>query len=170
MADPDAPGVAVLVVDDETLVRMYATETMDDAGYQVYEARDGQEALTILEVRGDAIRALITDLAMPNLGGLDLAQIVSTRWPQIGIVFTSGYQPPGFRNEMPARARCLKLLFGRRQQPACLSPCTASQPCSRVRCTALADWRSRCPTRPSNCRVVPSPGSSARARDDAFAD
>jgi CheY-like chemotaxis protein len=107
MADPDAPGVAVLVVDDETLVRMYATETLDDAAYQVYEARDGQEALTILEVRGDAIRALITDLAMPNLGGLDLARIVSTRWPEIGIVFTSGYEPPGFRNEMPARARCL---------------------------------------------------------------
>jgi hypothetical protein len=44
---------------------------------------------------------------MPNLGGLDLARIVSTRWPHIGIVFTSGYEPPGFRNEMPARARCL---------------------------------------------------------------
>jgi CheY-like chemotaxis protein len=125
MADPNAPGVAVLVVDDETLVRMYATETLDDAAYQVYEARDGQEALTILEVRGDAIRALITDLAMPNLGGLDLARIVSTRWPEIGIVFTSGYEPPGFRNEMPARARCLAKPY---QQAALVEAVEAGMP------------------------------------------
>src|SRR5215203_2466896 len=123
MADPDAPGVAVLVVDDETLVRMYATETMDDAGYQVYEARDGQEALTILEVRGDAIRALITDLAMPNLGGLDLARIVSTRWPHIGIVFTSGYEP-GFQK----RDACACALSG--QTLSAGSPCRSGRSCS----------------------------------------
>ena len=91
----DSPddSTAVLVVEDETLVRVVLTEMLGGGGFQVYDARDGQEALTILEVRGDAIRVLVTDIAMPNLNGLDLAEIVTRRWPHIGIILSSVTRP-----------------------------------------------------------------------------
>ncbi|HKH96480.1 MAG TPA: response regulator, partial [Beijerinckiaceae bacterium] len=93
MADSSAPAIVVLVAEDETLVRMVAVEALEDAGFQVYEARDSQEALTILEVRGQVVRALVSDITLPNVNGLDLAQIVAERWPHIGIVLASAYPP-----------------------------------------------------------------------------
>jgi len=68
----DATAVLVLVVEDETLIRLLANDMLSEAGYRVLEARDGQEALTILEVHAD-VRALFTDVTMPNLDGLSLA-------------------------------------------------------------------------------------------------
>jgi len=107
MVDVVTPAIVVLLAEDETLVRMVASELLEDAGYQVYEARDGQEALTILEVRGESVAALVSDTNMPNLGGLDLAAIVSARWPHIGIVLASGNPPPDMRERLPEGARFL---------------------------------------------------------------
>jgi CheY-like chemotaxis protein len=53
----DDSAVVVLVAEDETLVRLAANDILSAAGYRVLEARDGQEALTILEVHDD-VRAL----------------------------------------------------------------------------------------------------------------
>jgi CheY-like chemotaxis protein len=55
----------VLVVEDETLVRLLANDILTEAGYRVLDARDGQEALTILEVN-NSIRAILTDVTMPQ--------------------------------------------------------------------------------------------------------
>ena len=99
MADlDDGSAVVVLVVEDETLVRLLANDILSDAGYRVLEARDGQEALTILEVHDD-VQALFTDVNMPHVDGLSLAKIVSERWPEMGIVITSGVAaaPKGYR-------------------------------------------------------------------------
>jgi hypothetical protein len=95
----DGTAVVVLVVEDETLIRLLANDMLSEAGYRVLEARDGQEALTILEVHAD-VRALFTDVTMPNVDGLSLAKIVSERWPQIGILLTSGLGLVG-----PAKSR-----------------------------------------------------------------
>src|SRR4051812_15357290 len=94
----DGSAVVVLVAEDETLVRLLANDILSDAGYRVLEARDGQEALTILEVHDD-VRGLFTDVNMPNVDGLSLAKIVAARWPQIGIVIASGVAeaPEGLR-------------------------------------------------------------------------
>jgi CheY-like chemotaxis protein len=86
-------AVIVLVVEDETLVRLLANDILTEAGYRVLEARDGQEALTVLEVH-EGISALLTDVTMPNLDGLALAKIVQERWPHIGIVVSSGMPRP----------------------------------------------------------------------------
>ena len=83
----------VLVAEDETLVRMLANDILADAGYRVLEARDGQEAITVLEVHKN-IRVLFTDVRMPNIDGLALAKLVAERWPEIGIVITSGDSRP----------------------------------------------------------------------------
>jgi CheY-like chemotaxis protein len=104
MGESAAPVIVVLLAEDETLVRMVASEMLQEDGYQVYEARDGQEALTILEVRADSVRALISDISMPHLNGLDLASIVRKRWPHIGIVLASAHPPTDVRDKIPDRA------------------------------------------------------------------
>jgi CheY-like chemotaxis protein len=94
----DGNAAVVLVVEDETLVRLLANDILSEAGYRVLEAHDGQEALTVLEVHDD-VRALFSDVNMPNVDGLSLAKIVAERWPHIAVVIASGVAeaPEGFR-------------------------------------------------------------------------
>jgi CheY-like chemotaxis protein len=96
----DVPLI-VLVAEDEALVRLLANEMLTDADYRVVEAQDGQEALAILGTK-NTVRALLTDVNMPNVDGLALAKIVRQRWPHIGIVMTSGLPRP---SELPVGAR-----------------------------------------------------------------
>src|SRR5688572_25249164 len=95
MADArsDEP-VIVLLVEDEMLVRMFAAEALQDAGYQVIESRDGVEALAVLELRPE-VRALVTDVAMPNLDGLSLIKVLRDTKPALAIVVTTGALPEG---------------------------------------------------------------------------
>ena len=62
---PLIKGVVILLAEDEMLVRMAATDILQEAGYHVLEARDGVEALAVLEIRND-VAALVTDVAMPK--------------------------------------------------------------------------------------------------------
>lgn len=96
----DAP-VIVLVAEDETLLRLLANDMLTDADYRVVEAQDGREALAILDAK-NTVRALLTDVNMPNVDGLALARIVRQRWPHIGVVVTSGRPMPA---GMPDGAR-----------------------------------------------------------------
>ncbi|OHV15389.1 response regulator [Methylorubrum extorquens] len=80
----------VLVVEDEDLVRMMATDMLEDAGFTVLEAASADEAWEILESRSD-IGLLFTDLEMPgSMNGFALAARVAERWPHIRLVITSG--------------------------------------------------------------------------------
>ena len=81
---------AVLIVEDEPLVRLDAVRAIEDAGFEVIEAANADEAIRILENRGD-IRVVFTDLHMPgSIDGLKLAHAVRNRWPPIKIIVTSG--------------------------------------------------------------------------------
>ncbi len=108
MTDTDhGTAVVVLVAEDETLVRLLANDILTEAGFRVLEARDGQEALTVLEVHGN-IRGLVTDVSMPNVDGISLANIVRQRWPHIGIVVASGAMPEGSKAGIPEYARFVR--------------------------------------------------------------
>jgi CheY-like chemotaxis protein len=81
----------VLVVEDEPLLRMMAVDLVEDAGFDVIEASDADEAVTILEKRTD-ITIVFTDIDMPgSMNGLKLAHAVAHRWPPIRIIATSGH-------------------------------------------------------------------------------
>lgn len=83
-------GAAVLVVEDEPLVRAMAADIFMDAGYRVFEARDANEALMILEGRDD-VGAVFTDIEMPGtMNGIALATTIRTRWPKVAVLITSG--------------------------------------------------------------------------------
>ena len=80
----------VLIVEDESLLRMDAADMIAAAGFEVVEARDADEAIEILEARD--ITVVFTDIQMPgSMDGLKLARAVRGRWPPIKIVATSGH-------------------------------------------------------------------------------
>jgi CheY-like chemotaxis protein len=80
----------ILIVEDEFLLRMNAAEMIGDAGFDVVEAGNADEAIAVLEARPD-IHVVFTDIQMPgSMDGLKLARFVRGRWPPIKIVATSG--------------------------------------------------------------------------------
>ncbi len=73
----------VLVVEEETHERVAIREYLDGVGYEVLEAEDTGEALSLLQQRSD-LQALVTDAHVPGqIDGFELAQVVRERWPQI---------------------------------------------------------------------------------------
>jgi two-component system, response regulator PdtaR len=91
-----------MVVDDDVLERMGASDMFAHAGYRVLEAGSADEALRLLETNAD-IKVLFTDVSMPgSMNGADLARDVAKRWPAIGIIMTSGRPRP---NELPLSMR-----------------------------------------------------------------
>jgi CheY-like chemotaxis protein len=81
----------VLIVEDESLLRMDAADTITAAGFEVVESANADQAIEILEVRRD-ITVVFTDIQMPgSMDGLKLARAVRGRWPPIKIVATSGH-------------------------------------------------------------------------------
>jgi CheY-like chemotaxis protein len=80
----------VLVVEDEPAVRDMTTKVLERAGYQVLAVADGIQALA---AAGSAapFDVLVTDVVMPNLTGIELAERMMDRYPLIGVVLLSGY-------------------------------------------------------------------------------
>jgi CheY-like chemotaxis protein len=94
----------VLVVEDEPLVRMIATEGLEYEGFPVIEAASAEDALAILSNRND-VGVLFTDVNMPGkIDGVELARMVHERWPALRIVITSGREVVG-RSAIPDDGR-----------------------------------------------------------------
>src|SRR6266478_1575375 len=90
MSTPAPRRPAVLVVEDEPLLRINAVEMIEDAGFEALEAADAGEAIEILEGRPDT-KVIFTDIQIPgSMDGLKLAHAVRGRWPPTKIIATSG--------------------------------------------------------------------------------
>ena len=84
----------VLVVDDEALVRMNAVAMIEQAGHQVIEAANADEAIRILDSRFD-IEIVFSDVSMPgSMDGLRLVHLIRDRWPPIRLILASGKSLP----------------------------------------------------------------------------
>ncbi len=82
--------VIVLIVEDDELVRELGVELLSDAGFQVLEATNGEEALSLLESNPN-VRVLFTDINMPGpLDGITLASVAALQWPHLAIIIGSG--------------------------------------------------------------------------------
>ena len=81
----------ILLVEDEDAVRQVASRILRRYGYTVIEACNGNEALRQFGERGREFDLIITDIVMPEMGGLELAQRIREWAPGARILFTSGY-------------------------------------------------------------------------------
>ena len=81
----------ILLVEDEPAVRQLFMLALTRAGYHVYEARNGQEALQMFDQHGESIDLLLTDLRMPYMGGAELAQNLRARRKTLKLICISGY-------------------------------------------------------------------------------
>jgi CheY-like chemotaxis protein len=95
----------ILVVDDDQEVREILAETLVEFGYCVVQASSGEEALPLLASRLD-IGMLITDVRMPGMSGLELAELARSRDSELKVIVISGYFLP-----QPISDRFLKKPF-----------------------------------------------------------
>jgi len=105
-ADPGLPlapaKLKVLAVDDDALVLMNTSGMLEDLGHRVFEATSAQQALDLFE-REPQIDLIITDQAMPQMTGLQLATEVRTRRPGMPVIIATGYAelPAGGNQSFP---------------------------------------------------------------------
>jgi PAS domain S-box-containing protein len=87
-------GERIMVVDDDDVLRSVAARMLSDLGYRTTEAADGFEAIDLIEHKmrsGGKFDLLFTDVVMPRMGGIELAQRVRQRWPEIRVITCSGH-------------------------------------------------------------------------------
>ena len=90
MHNPEKAAVAVLIVEDEFLLRMDAASFIEDAGFLVYEAENADEAIRVLELHTE-IRFVFTDVNMPgSMDGLELARRLRVERPALPVILASG--------------------------------------------------------------------------------
>ena len=91
-AKPAKRRHVVLIVEDEPFVRLAGADLLADAGFEVFEAGNADEALRILEATPE-VRVVFSDVEMPgSLDGVSLARRICQRWSSIGIILTSGHR------------------------------------------------------------------------------
>lgn len=82
---------AVLIVEDDISVLRLATRTLREAGYQVLEASNGEQALEASQGFGGEISLLLSDVVMPGISGGEVADAISVNRPDIEVIFMSGF-------------------------------------------------------------------------------
>ena len=92
VGQPEASNT-ILLVEDEVLVRMMFADQLREAGYQVLEASNADEALDLLRHSASDVPVVISDVDMPgSMNGVGLARAIRTECPLTKIVLVSGYQ------------------------------------------------------------------------------
>jgi PAS domain S-box-containing protein len=81
----------ILVAEDESGIRKYLRQVLDRNGYRILEAVNGRQAMDVAHAHSGQIHLLLTDVVMPETGGLELADQFAARFPGVPILFMSGY-------------------------------------------------------------------------------
>ena len=102
----------VLVVEDEELARLIITDYLREGGFAVLQSANAEQALAVLEQRGD-VRAVVLDVVMPGaMDGIALAHLIHERWPGIGLLVMSGKGVPKMVRLPPGAGFLPKPYFG----------------------------------------------------------
>jgi CheY-like chemotaxis protein len=101
-AQLDGEGKAVLLVEDDPATRKALDAMLSVHNYRVLAAENGVKALELLEAESDSVELVISDIVMPQMGGLDLYDHLQTRWPQIQVLLITGH-PLDEQNQLTLR-------------------------------------------------------------------
>ncbi len=95
VTQPVPPGgiETVLICEDDASVRRLARLVLEDAGYRVFEAVDGQDAVDEFRRHQDEIQLVILDVVMPKKNGVAVYSEIRGMKPEVRVIFTSGYTP-----------------------------------------------------------------------------
>lgn len=95
---------AILLVEDEEMVRQLAERILHGYGYRVYQAGSGPEALSIWSARAQDIDLLLTDVMLPGgMSGCDLAKSLQTKKERLKVAYTTGYGVETFNPDCSLR-------------------------------------------------------------------
>lgn len=87
----ESPARTVLLVDDDALLRTLMARALVEAGHEVLTAADGEEALAIAATLHRRLGLVVTDIRMPHMGGLELANHLARVEPPPLVLFISGF-------------------------------------------------------------------------------
>ncbi len=96
---PSTAPALILLVDDESSVRLVCTRMLERLGYRVVATGSGQEALEELTKLGASLELVVLDSNMPEMSGEETASAMLSRFPELRIVVSSG----SAENEVRAR-------------------------------------------------------------------
>jgi two-component system cell cycle sensor histidine kinase/response regulator CckA len=99
-ADMTGQGT-ILLVEDEDPVRAVNARALTARGYTVLEAASGVEALLVIEQRGEAVDLVVSDVVMPEMDGPTLLGELRKLYPDLKVIFVSGYAEDAFRKNLP---------------------------------------------------------------------
>jgi len=83
--------LAILLVDDEPAVRSFMRMALEEAGWTVTEAANGREAIDRFDEAGGLFDVVVTDVAMPEMNGVELSRALSGRNPFLRMLFLTGF-------------------------------------------------------------------------------
>ena len=81
----------ILLAEDESLLRELGETILRQAGYKVVTAPGAEDLRSLVSEYPDSVDLLLTDVLMPGLGGQELVGLVRRRWPDIRVLYMSGY-------------------------------------------------------------------------------
>lgn len=87
-------GTTVLVVEDQDVVREITLRILDQGGFQALAAANGPEAIELARTHQGSIDVVLTDVVMPSMQGKEVADAVAALYPNVGVVYMSGYAEP----------------------------------------------------------------------------
>src|SRR5207344_576936 len=88
------PERVVLVVDDEDVVCRFTARVLVEAGCRVLEAHSAAEAVSLLSALDGAVQLVVSDIAMPEMTGTELAALLADQWPAVPLLLVSGQGGP----------------------------------------------------------------------------
>lgn len=115
--DKDGRSGTVLLVEDSDVVRVVVANMLEGGGLTVLQASGGEEALALAR-RGDVpIDLLLTDIVMPGMSGVELADRLARERPDVRILFMTGYAEEVVVNEgiLGKRRECIGKPFSQEQ-------------------------------------------------------
>jgi DNA-binding NtrC family response regulator len=90
-SDPIASNLCVLMVEDNTDVGLYTSQTLEQMGFKVLWVPDASSALDALAPNPESFQVVFSDISMPGMSGLELLDAIEALYPWLPVVLTTGY-------------------------------------------------------------------------------